>query len=135
MFSKHAVGLTGESDLQACEVRGFAASNGVVVGKGQAAESGGGGVDGVDEVEDGGRADATECGEHPGQEGSVALRRARRVLVDFVGGSACDDCARIVDCSVDVGGEEGAADREIDCYGRVEEGVCEYQIDLGVFGE
>ena len=81
------------------------------------------------------RADATKCGEHPGQEGSVAFRRARCVLVDLVGGSVCDDRSWIVDCSVNVGGEEGAADREVNRNGRIEEGVCEYQVNLGVFGE
>ena len=74
MVSEHLVGLAGEGDLEACEVRCLPARDGVVFGERQAAEGGGGGIDGVDEVKDGGRADATERREHPRQEGSVAFR-------------------------------------------------------------
>ena len=66
VVSEHLVGLTGEGDLEACEVRCLPARDGVVFGERQAAEGGGGGIDGVDEVEDRRRADATKSGEHPG---------------------------------------------------------------------
>ena len=46
VVSKHAVGLTGEGDLQASEEGCFPPSDGVVVGERQAAEGGGGGIDG-----------------------------------------------------------------------------------------
>ena len=72
------------------------------IGKGEAVEGGGGGVDGVDEVEDGWRADATKCGEHPREEGAVAGCGAGGVFDGFLGGAFDDDGARVDGCSGEV---------------------------------
>ena len=52
VIDKHGVVRAREGSLEGCKEGGFAAGSGVEVGEREATEGGGGGVDGVDEVED-----------------------------------------------------------------------------------
>ena len=93
--------------MEARKEGSLAAGSGVEIREGETTEGGGGGVDSVYEVENGGWADATKRGEHPRKEGAVAGYGTGGVLEDLFGGAGGDDGTGVNSCGGEVRREGG----------------------------